>query len=292
MQDVCISFWKEDGSSDMMLKVTDVCSTDPSDPTYCESPADIKVDRSKVSIMEGLTANPLKSYEQLAGSAFPEKTWWFFMKCWADGLPQPAYQNTAENWFTTPALPNNLKWAQDTVTQQYKNNQAAYPAKGWETYPDGAYNTKRDDTTSPPISDWVAGQELAWSPIAGGKGWGNPSEQKGSGSGVMPHVSKKISSSAPLSMSTSSSVPVATSSLPVSASLLASSLSSASSSSSGSAFASASTGTISVVSSMTSSLSSYGVAASPITATVVCKFRPLCPLHILLRFHANSRYSL
>lgn len=24
MQDVCISFWKEDGSSDMMLKVTDV----------------------------------------------------------------------------------------------------------------------------------------------------------------------------------------------------------------------------------------------------------------------------
>jgi len=156
MQDVCISFWKEDGTSDMMLKVTDICSTDPNDPTHCATPADIKIDRTKASIMQGLTANPLKSYPQLTGNEFPEKTWWFFMKCWADGLPQPAYQGN--NWFTTPALVNNLKWAQNTATTQYKNNQAAYAAKGWPTYPNGAYNPKRDDTTSPPISDWVDGE--------------------------------------------------------------------------------------------------------------------------------------
>ena len=171
MQDVCISFWKEDGTSDMMLKVTDICSTDPNDPTHCESPADIKVERSKVGVMEGLTGNPLTSYPQLTGNEFPEKTWWFFMKCWADGLPQPAYQGN--NWFTRPPLANNLKWAQDTATTQYKNNQVAYAAKGWPTYPNGAYDPKRDDTTSPPITDWVPGQEPKYQPIANGKGWGN-----------------------------------------------------------------------------------------------------------------------
>ena len=174
MQDVCISFWKEDGTSDMMLKVTDICSTDPNDPTHCATPADIKIERSKAYIMEGLTANPLESLPQLTGNEYPEKTWWFFMKCWADGLAQPAYQNN-DNWFTTPSLPNNLKWAQDTATTQFKNNQVAYAAKGWPTYPNGAYNPKRDDTTSPPISDWVPGQEPNYQPIAGGKGWGNSS---------------------------------------------------------------------------------------------------------------------
>ena len=79
MQDVCISFWKEDGKSDMMLKVTDIC-----DPADCATPADIKVDRSKVSIMEGMTAKPLETYPQLTGDEFPEKTWWFFVKCWAN----------------------------------------------------------------------------------------------------------------------------------------------------------------------------------------------------------------
>lgn len=76
MQDVCISFWKEDGTSDMMLKVTDICSTDPSDPTYCATPADIKVDRSKVKIMAGLTGDDAK----LQGDQYPDKAWWFFMK--------------------------------------------------------------------------------------------------------------------------------------------------------------------------------------------------------------------
>ena len=77
MQDVCISYWKEDGSSDMMLKVTDICSTDPNDPTHCATPADIKIDRTKAKIMEKLDSTP-------QGDQYPEKVWWFFMKCWAD----------------------------------------------------------------------------------------------------------------------------------------------------------------------------------------------------------------
>lgn len=77
MQDVCISFWKEDGSSDMMLKVTDICSTDPNDPTHCATPGDIKVDRTKAKIMEKLDSAPTVD-------VYPEQIWWFFMKCWDD----------------------------------------------------------------------------------------------------------------------------------------------------------------------------------------------------------------
>ena len=86
MQDVCISFWKEDGSSDMMLKVTDICSTDPNDPTHCATPADIKIDRSKAMVMEKINdgAGSGPSDPRLQGNMYPEKTWWFFMKCWDD----------------------------------------------------------------------------------------------------------------------------------------------------------------------------------------------------------------
>lgn len=61
-----------------------------------------------------------------------------------------------------------------TNMQQWKNNQVSYKAKGWPLYPQDAYNTHRDDTTSPPITDWVPGEEPAWTPIARGKGWGVP----------------------------------------------------------------------------------------------------------------------
>lgn len=77
MQDVCISFWRPDGSSDMMLKVTDICSTDPSDPTHCANPSDIKIDRGKAKTMEHLDYLP-------QGDQYPDEVWWFFTKCWAD----------------------------------------------------------------------------------------------------------------------------------------------------------------------------------------------------------------
>ena len=70
---------------------------------------------------------------------------------------------------------NNLQWAQASQTQQTQNNQVSYAANGWPTYPNGAYATTRDDTTSPPITDWAPGDATpAWSPVAGGKGWGQP----------------------------------------------------------------------------------------------------------------------
>ncbi|KAL8949724.1 MAG: hypothetical protein Q9222_004200, partial [Ikaeria aurantiellina] len=89
MQDVCISFWNEETEkgkqSDMILKVTDICSTDPNDPTHCETPYDIKIDRVKAQIMEHRTDGKWEDDPALNGDEYTAGgTWWFFMKCWAD----------------------------------------------------------------------------------------------------------------------------------------------------------------------------------------------------------------
>lgn len=81
MQDVCISFWNESGHSDMMLKVTDICSTDENDPSHCATPYDIKIDRTKSRIMQNF---PDPTDPHISGHQFPGKVWWFFMKCWDD----------------------------------------------------------------------------------------------------------------------------------------------------------------------------------------------------------------
>ncbi|KAI4132318.1 MAG: hypothetical protein LQ338_000779 [Usnochroma carphineum] len=216
MQDVCISFWNEETAqgkqSDMILKVTDVCSTDPNDPTSCATPYDIKVDRTKAQIMEHM--NP--SDPALQGDEFSAGgTWWFFMKCWADALAQPAYQGSADNWFTTPALPNNLDWAQKTQEQQWKNNQDSYPAKGLPKYPNGAYRMDRNDQTAPPLPDWTAGDaDPEWCPVAGGKGWGIPtgkdcSSGQAQGSNQNPAQGSSQSSSQSTSGSTSTTTSAA-----------------------------------------------------------------------------------
>ena len=78
MQDVCVSFWRGDGIfTDMMLKVNDICPTDPSDSTSCQSPMDIKVDRDKVRTLFNLEGAP-------SGTAFDQDVYWMFTKCWAD----------------------------------------------------------------------------------------------------------------------------------------------------------------------------------------------------------------
>ena len=74
-QDVCISFWREDGRSDMMLKVTDICSTDANDPTHCTTPNDIKIDRSKAKVMEKISGVP-------TGDTYPEQVWWYVCFFW------------------------------------------------------------------------------------------------------------------------------------------------------------------------------------------------------------------
>lgn len=192
MQDVCISFWngkqKGEGQSDMILKVTDVCSTDPNDPTHCAKPGDIKIDRSKAKIMELIPGDgDVKGMKQVNGDKFKDgisdatsETWWFFTKCWADALVQPAY---TDNWFAQPPIPNNLDWSQQTGLQQYKQNKIAYQKqipKPWPFYPNGFYNATYVDI---PITDWSPTEpDPKWCPIAGGKGWGIPTGDCGGGS--------------------------------------------------------------------------------------------------------------
>ena len=63
---------------------------------------------------------------------------------------------------------------------QMVNNQKSYAARGWTTYPNGAdIPTAESISQIVPIDDWEAGQEPAWAPIAGGKGFGTPERSKG-----------------------------------------------------------------------------------------------------------------
>ncbi|KAL8877333.1 MAG: hypothetical protein Q9192_008692, partial [Flavoplaca navasiana] len=86
MQDVCVSFWPEGdtpGTStfpDMIGKVTDICSTDPDDPTHCATPSDIKVDRAKVQVMYKIPS-PGKENPDLQKHVFPKGTYWHLTKC-------------------------------------------------------------------------------------------------------------------------------------------------------------------------------------------------------------------
>lgn len=84
MQDVCISFWSTDWKTDMILKVTDICSTDPSDPTHCETPDDLKIDRSKAKVWSGSGHIPTQNAQDVQGDQFGKPAVWFFMKCWAE----------------------------------------------------------------------------------------------------------------------------------------------------------------------------------------------------------------
>ena len=119
------------------------------------------------------------------------------------------------NWFTEPYLrksflysllnalltesfqANNLQWSQATLGQQYKNNQLSYPSVGWDTYPPGGYNPERDEKTSPPITDWIPGQEPGWAPIAGGVGFGIPSSNPPGPNAVNPFPGGLVGASPP-----------------------------------------------------------------------------------------------
>ncbi|KAI4093803.1 MAG: hypothetical protein LQ344_002707 [Seirophora lacunosa] len=177
MQDVCISFWPEGETPetsafpDMIAKVTDICSTDPNDPTHCATPSDIKLDRAKVQVMYSIPS-PGKDDADLQKSVYPRGTFWHLTKCWTNGLPQPAYQ---DNWWGQPPLPNNFMWSVDATRQQWRNNQKSYPSKGWDTYQNGMEIPSKEAIAAiTPPSDWVPGQEPKWAPIAGGKGFGTP----------------------------------------------------------------------------------------------------------------------
>jgi len=79
------------------LKVTDICSTNPADATYCATPADIKIDRIKADLLYSNVKNKTKAEEdELAkGNGYDRKVYWFFSKCWDDvcilSFPCPTY---------------------------------------------------------------------------------------------------------------------------------------------------------------------------------------------------------
>lgn len=111
MQDVCISVWNDsdddNGSGDdgkihpsfpvhvvrsrlmkpaVELKVTDICSTNPADATYCATPADIKIDRIKADLLYSNVKNrtAAENDELASGNGYDRKVYWFFSKCWDD----------------------------------------------------------------------------------------------------------------------------------------------------------------------------------------------------------------
>lgn len=63
--------------TDMMLRDTEICPTDPTDPTACNIPMDIKVDRDKIHTLFNLHSEP-------TGDEFSEHVYWMFNKCWTD----------------------------------------------------------------------------------------------------------------------------------------------------------------------------------------------------------------
>ena len=73
------------------------------------------------------------------------------------------------------------------------NNQQSYPSKGWEIYPDGAeIPTPESKAAIVPITDWIPGQEPAWAPIAGGKGFGTPERSHGPPPALWPGKSTAL----------------------------------------------------------------------------------------------------
>ena len=80
MQDVCISLWPQGGPPDMIVKVMDICSTDPSDPSYCATPADIKIDRAKVQMLYNIPT-PGFADPDLQGAKFPKGIYWHLTRC-------------------------------------------------------------------------------------------------------------------------------------------------------------------------------------------------------------------
>ncbi|KAL8991074.1 MAG: hypothetical protein Q9169_007957, partial [Polycauliona sp. 2 TL-2023] len=91
--DICISFWDENWKTDMMLKVTDICSTDPNNPNSCRTPGDIKIDRTKAKIWSGQGGDPRQARDipGLGGDKWHRPTIWFFRYCWADVSLEPLF---------------------------------------------------------------------------------------------------------------------------------------------------------------------------------------------------------
>ena len=94
LQDLCIGIFTS--TDDMIAKVTDICSTDPSDPAHCATPEDIKLPRKKIQTIyhyQGKTDD----VPQLKGYRHPQKIYWNFAKC----LGEVRFENFIVTWRTS-----------------------------------------------------------------------------------------------------------------------------------------------------------------------------------------------
>ena len=82
MQDVCINYIRKDWTNDMISKVTDICCTDPNDPSCCATPNDIKIDRTKALVLYGFSGQQPQDVPALSGDKYPEVANWIFSHCW------------------------------------------------------------------------------------------------------------------------------------------------------------------------------------------------------------------
>lgn len=117
-QDVCLSIWTEDHSHDLMWKVTDVC-----DPKDCPTPFDVKVEPYKGRYL----------FYGNKGSRPRVPVYMYFVKCWADGLPQPDLVSTLPG----PPVTNSRHWMIKTTQEQWQRNQDANKAAGRPVRPLG-----------------------------------------------------------------------------------------------------------------------------------------------------------
>ena len=78
LQDVCIGIFTM--TDDMITKVTDICSTDPNDPSHCATPEDIKLPKKKIQTIYHYKGKT-EDVPELQGVQHPDPIYWNFAKC-------------------------------------------------------------------------------------------------------------------------------------------------------------------------------------------------------------------
>ena len=78
-------------TDDMIAKVTDICSTDPNDPSHCATPEDIKLPKKKIATIYHYSG-AMEDHPELSGYSHPQPIYWNFAKCLGEvSLPSLLY---------------------------------------------------------------------------------------------------------------------------------------------------------------------------------------------------------
>jgi hypothetical protein len=104
-----VALWLKDHSHDLMYKVTDVC-----DPKDCPTPLDVKVEPYKGRYLWYIRPGGSPGYLPRG------PVYMYFVKCWADGMPQPDLASSLPG----PPLRNSRHWMIRNTQDQWAKNQA------------------------------------------------------------------------------------------------------------------------------------------------------------------------